>query len=191
MREKLIKTVSKFHGTKSWHEMPSSDDNGSAWKVNWSLMVDCAGVLRMLACHDCGRSKQTEATHCPARSQWSSAYPRSVIRALRSQSMGCRKTGNLILFSTADMCWLLATWYGVPTFAKYPSTSSKGCLLPSYKTHDRAVVLPRINSGSKILKVYGCFQNGWFTMENPINLWMIWGYHHFPKRPYMNHEGQR
>ena len=179
------------------HEMPSSDDNGSAWKVNWSLMVDCAGVLRMLACHDCGRSKQTEATHCPARSQWSSAYPRSVIRALRSQSMGCRKTGNLVLFSTADMCWLLATWYGVPTFAKYPSTSSKGCLLPSYKPmieqwcYLASIQVPKFwrymdvskNRGTpkmddlqwKTLSIYG-----WFG-----------GYHHFPKHPYMNHEGQR
>ena len=26
-------------------------------------------------------------------------------------------------------------------------------------------------------------QNGWFTMENPMNKWMIWGYHYFWKHP--------
>ena len=29
-------------------------------------------------------------------------------------------------------------------------------------------------------------QNGWFIMENPINPWMVWGYHHFRKHPYIN-----
>ena len=27
-------------------------------------------------------------------------------------------------------------------------------------------------------------QNGWFIMENPINPWMILGYHYFRKHPY-------
>ena len=26
-------------------------------------------------------------------------------------------------------------------------------------------------------------QNGWFIMENPMNKWMIWGYHYFWKHP--------
>ena len=26
-------------------------------------------------------------------------------------------------------------------------------------------------------------QNGWFIMENPINPWMTWGYHHLRKHP--------
>ena len=26
-------------------------------------------------------------------------------------------------------------------------------------------------------------QNGWFIMENPMNKWMIWGYHCFWKHP--------
>ena len=29
----------------------------------------------------------------------------------------------------------------------------------------------------------GLPQKGWFVMENPMNKWMIWGYHHFRKHP--------
>ena len=29
----------------------------------------------------------------------------------------------------------------------------------------------------------GVPQNGWFIMENPMNKWMIWGYHYFWKHP--------
>ena len=31
----------------------------------------------------------------------------------------------------------------------------------------------------------GVPQNGWFVMENPLNIWMIWGYHYFRKHPYI------
>ena len=30
-------------------------------------------------------------------------------------------------------------------------------------------------------------QNGWFIMDNPINKWMIWGYHYFRNHPYGIH----
>ena len=33
-------------------------------------------------------------------------------------------------------------------------------------------------------KTGGKTQNGWFIMENPMNKWMIWGYHYFWKHPY-------
>ena len=31
----------------------------------------------------------------------------------------------------------------------------------------------------------GVPQNGWFIVENPMNKWMIWGYHYFWKHPYI------
>ena len=31
---------------------------------------------------------------------------------------------------------------------------------------------------------WGNLQNGWFSMENPILSWMIWGYPYFRKPPY-------
>ena len=32
----------------------------------------------------------------------------------------------------------------------------------------------------------GVPQNGWLIMENPINKWMIWGYHYFRKHPHLD-----
>ena len=45
-----------------------------------------------------------------------------------------------------------------------------------------AFKLPKTHMG--VSKNRDIPQNGWFTMENPMNKWMIWGYHYFWKHPH-------
>ena len=78
------------------------------------------------------------------------------------------------------------TWKSEKLWGNHKSSCTKLCFSHLCKR-------PSKHSGCCTVYIYICmgvsinegFQNGWFIMENPKIKWMIWGYPHFRKPPYI------